>query len=48
MSPACWFQTRDKLGLLANWPNDGTYEKFAKLDLLPSVHQVKTHQRFAL
>jgi hypothetical protein len=34
---AYWFQNRDKLGLLRNWPKDGIYLQFSGLDLLPSV-----------
>ncbi len=34
---AFWFQNRDRLGVLRNWPHDGTYQQFGTLDLLPSV-----------
>lgn len=35
-----WFQTRDKVGLLRQWPAGGNYEQFADPDLLPSVRAV--------
>src|SRR5438270_7344788 len=34
---AYWFRNRDKIGLIRNWPHQGTYEQFGTLDLLPSV-----------
>jgi hypothetical protein len=37
---AAWFQNRDKLGLDTIWPHQGTYQKFAQQDLLPSVKSV--------
>jgi len=37
---AYWFQNRDKLGLLRNWPHDGTYQQLSGADLLPSVAAV--------
>jgi hypothetical protein len=37
---AWWFQHRDKLGLVRQWPHEGTYEQFAQLDLLPEVKAV--------
>ena|ERR1051325_245391 len=37
---AAWFQNRDKLGLDTIWPHQGTYEKFAQLDLLLPVRAV--------
>jgi len=44
---AFWFQNRDKLGLIRNRPNLGTYQQFAQLDLLPSVKTVlKTYERW--
>jgi hypothetical protein len=39
---AAWFQNRDKLGLDTIWPHQGTYQKFAQLDLLPPVRAVLT------
>jgi len=36
---AFWFQTRDKLGLLRQWPKGGSYEQFADTDLLPSLRE---------
>jgi hypothetical protein len=35
-----WFQTRDQVGVIREWPKGGTYEQFADLDLLPSVRTV--------
>ena len=44
---AFWFLNRDKLGLICNRPNLGTYQQFAQLDLLPSVKTVlKTYERW--
>src|SRR5438270_768268 len=44
-----WFTNRDKLGLIGNRPNAGTYEQFAQFDLLPSVAQViKKYQRWTI
>ena len=37
---AAWFQNRDKLGLIRNWPSGGTYQVFSQLDLLPNVAAV--------
>ena len=37
---AYWFQNRDKLGLLRNWPAGGTYQQLSGADLLPSVSAV--------
>ena len=40
---------RDKLGLVRNWPHQGTYEQFSGLDLLPSVETVvKSYQRWSI
>jgi hypothetical protein len=36
---AFWFQTRDKLGVIRQWPKGGSYEQFADTDLLPSVRE---------
>jgi hypothetical protein len=35
-----WFQNRDKVGLIREWPKGGTYQEFADLDLLPNVRAV--------
>jgi hypothetical protein len=44
---ASWFQNRDKLGLIRNRPNAGTYQQFAQLDLLPNVSAVlKRYERW--
>lgn len=46
---AFWFQTRDKLGVIRDWPSGGNYKQFADTDLLPSVRAVlQRHTRFAL
>ena len=46
---ACWFQSRDKLGLNTIWPHAGTYEKFIQSDLLLDVKAVlKKYQRWSL
>jgi hypothetical protein len=37
---AYWYSHREKLGLVRLWPHDGTYETFAKLDLLSEVKAV--------
>jgi len=34
---AFWFQERDKLGLIRQWPHDGTYIVLTQLPLLPQV-----------
>ena len=41
---AFWFQTRDKLGVIRQWPKGGNYEQFADTDLLSSVRE--TLQRY--
>jgi hypothetical protein len=40
---AFWFQTRDMVGVLRQWPHGGDYEQLADLDLLPSVRAVLAH-----
>jgi len=46
---ACWFQSRDKLGLNTIWPHAGTYEKFIQSDLLLDVKAVlKSYTRWGL
>jgi hypothetical protein len=46
---AFWFQTRDMVGVLRQWPHGGDYEQLADLDLLPSVRAVLAHHtRMAL
>ena len=35
-----WYQTRDQVGILRQWPKGGGYEQFADLDLLPGVRAV--------
>jgi len=42
---AFWFQRRDELGVIRQWPKGGTYEQFAGLDLLPSVPPVLKQYR---
>jgi hypothetical protein len=34
---AAWYQNRDKLGLTLHRPYQGTYDRFAQVDLLPNV-----------
>ena len=35
-----WFQNRDHLGVIRQWPKGGVYQQFLDLDLLPSVRTV--------
>jgi hypothetical protein len=35
-----WYQNRDHLGVIREWPKGGTYQQFVDLDLLPSVRSV--------
>jgi hypothetical protein len=37
---AFWFQNRDKLGQIRNWPAGGNYIQLADTDLLPSVRAI--------
>jgi hypothetical protein len=37
---AYWYQNRDHLGVIREWPKGGTYQQFVDLDLLPSVRSV--------
>ncbi len=37
---AWWFRNRDNVGLLRRWPQNGTFEQFAQVDLLPEVKNV--------
>jgi hypothetical protein len=44
---AAWFQNRDKLGLIRNRPDKGTYQQYAQLDLLLNVQAVlKPYERW--
>jgi hypothetical protein len=44
---ACWFQQRDKLGLIRHWPSGGTYLVFTQLPLLPQVTaSLRPHHRW--
>ena len=46
---AYWFRNRDTTGLIRHWPNNGTYQVFAQLDLLREVRAVlKKYERFLL
>lgn len=46
---AYWFQNRDKLGLVRNRPDKGTYQQFAQLDLLLNVKAVlQRHERWRM
>ena len=35
-----WFQTKDKLGVIRQWPTGGGYVQFADPDLLPSARAI--------
>jgi hypothetical protein len=37
---AFWFQNRDKLGQIRNWPAGGNYIQLADTDLLPAVRAI--------
>lgn len=37
---AYWFQNRDHLGVIRQWPKGGIYQQFVDLDLLPGVRTV--------
>src|SRR5437016_696570 len=46
---AYWFRNRDTTRLIRHWPNNGTYQTFAQLDLLREVRAVlKKYERFLL
>jgi hypothetical protein len=46
---AFWFQTRNELGVLRQWPRSGDYRQLADTDLLPSVRQtLRGYNRFPL
>lgn len=46
---AFWFQTRDQLGVLREWPKGGNYVQFADSDLLPAVREVlRRYTRFVV
>jgi hypothetical protein len=46
---AYWFQNRDKLGLIRNRPDKGTYQQFAQLDLLLNVKAIlQRHERWRM
>jgi hypothetical protein len=46
---AFWFQTRDQLGVIRQWPRSGDYRQLADTDLLPSVRQtLRAYNRFPL
>jgi hypothetical protein len=45
---AAWFLNRDKVGLLRNWPTNGTFQVFSQQPVLPWVQQVlRAHQRWS-
>jgi hypothetical protein len=45
---AAWFLNRDKVGLLRNWPTNGTFQVLSQQAVLPWVRQVLTmHQRWS-
>jgi hypothetical protein len=44
-----WFQTRNELGVIRQWPRSGDYRQLADTDLLPSVRQtLRAYNRFPL
>ena len=46
---AFWFQTRNELGVIRQWPRGGDYRQLADTDLLPSVRETLRHySRFPL
>jgi hypothetical protein len=46
---ACWFQQRDKLGLIRHWPSGGTYMVFSQLPLLPQVSAtIRPYRRWSV
>jgi len=46
---AYWFQQRDKLGLIRNWPHQGTYVVLMQLPLLPEVAaSIRPYQRWSI
>ncbi len=46
---AFWYQTRNELGVLRQWPRSGDYRQLADTDLLPSVRQtLGAYSRFPL
>jgi hypothetical protein len=46
---AFWFQTRNELGVIRQWPRSGDYRQLADTDLLPSVRQtLRGYNRFPL
>lgn len=40
---AFWFQRRDQIGVIRQWPKGGTYEQLVTLDLLPGVSATLKH-----
>jgi hypothetical protein len=46
---AFWFQERDKLGLIRQWPHDGTYIVLTQLPLLPQVSaMIRSYVRWSV
>jgi hypothetical protein len=46
---AFWFQTRNALGVVRQWPRSGDYRQLADTDLLPSVRQtLRAYNRLPL
>jgi len=42
-----WFQNRDHVGVIRQWPKGGVYQQFVDLDLLPSVRAaLKEYERW--
>lgn len=41
-----WYQNRDRVGVIREWPKGGVYEQFLDIDLLPGVREVlRMHRR---
>jgi hypothetical protein len=46
---AFWFQTRNELGIVRQWPRGGDYKQLVDSDLLPSVREtLGKYKRFTL
>jgi hypothetical protein len=46
---AYWYRNKDTLGLIRNWPSGGTYQVFARAELLPSVEaSLKPYERWLI
>lgn len=46
---AAWFLNRDKVGLMRNWPTNGTFQVLSQEPLLPWVREVlRSHRRWSV